>query len=279
MTQYIFGGHAVAICDMEKIVGKFNCMIEYKLLTLLNEANQVEGNYSKEWETMKNLIIEGRQTIERKGIDPIYVCDYNNFIFFTNNTNPVKISPNDRRYVIQTCSNKYIGNDEYFKKLSSQLNQDCANHFFEYLLSLDLGSFNLNKIPITPTRTEIIINSLQTVDKWLYCKSLDVSELLGKENKVSISDIYQTYKNDCKNEGYYLLTQTTFSRELNKIIGPTKIIKDKEQKSKRVFIFDYNKIKEYFKMLKLPLEIEEDINESDDSDNDNDNDSNILSFD
>lgn len=252
LKKYIFGTYGVNIADIEKVVGKFNSMITNKLLTVLNEANQVEGNYNKAWEIMKNLITENKQIIERKGIDPIEVDDYNNYIFFSNNANPVKISGNDRRYFVNTCSNKYVGNTEYFRKLTESLNGDCANHLYTYLLSLDLSNVDLKKIPNTSTRTDQIVNSMSSFNKWLYENAYYNEENIEDKN-IPVNDMYEIYKEQCKRDNFIILNRLTFSKELNKILD-NKILKDKDRKSYRVFVYDIEKIKSYFKKININLE-------------------------
>jgi hypothetical protein len=240
LQKYIFGQYAVNVPDMDKIVCRFNNTLSNKLLTLLNEANQVDGNYNKAWDTMKNLITEKKQIIEKKGIDSFEIDDYNNYMFFSNNSNPVKISGRDRRYMINSCSNKYVGNKEYFTELNSLLDQNSANHLYTYLLSYKL--FNLRDIPNTDARTEQKINSLSAVNKWLFHKSYDVTNTV---TNIPTLDLYSLYVDDCTREGFVKLNQINFSKDLKKVIEFKSLWIDK--KAVKMFIFDIDRIKKYFK--------------------------------
>lgn len=243
LKERIFGQYAVNVADIDKIVGKFNNTLSYKLLTLLNEANQVDGNYNKAWDLMKNLITENKQIVEKKGVDPFEIDDYNNYLFFSNNSNPVKISGRDRRYMINTCSNKYVGNKKYFIELSDLLNQELADHLFSYLLQYKC--FSLRDIPNTDARTEQKINSLSAVNKWLYHKAFDIVETT-EDIKMSSEQIYNIYKEHCEKEGFIKLSIINFTKDLKKVIEQ-KVTKNKERKSVRLFIFDIQQIKKYFK--------------------------------
>jgi hypothetical protein len=65
------------------------------------------------------------------------------FIFSTNNELSVKISDNDRRYAIISCSNEKIGDRKYFDEFSTYMS-DVSNQktIIEYLRDIDVSTVN-----------------------------------------------------------------------------------------------------------------------------------------
>lgn len=258
LKKYIFSNYAVNVCDLEKITGKFNSMLSNKILTVLNEANQVlNTSYNKTFETLKNLISENKQIVEKKGLDPFEIDDYNNYMFFSNNPNPIKISSNDRRYMISNCSDKYVGNHNYFENLIKSLNEECATHFYTYLLSLDLSKINLKQIPINKCKTEQIINSMSSFNKFLYTNACDIEKNIDDDKYIDINYFYDLYKEKCHQDGFIILNKLTFSKEMHLILDK-KVIKikndDDKWSSKKVFVYDIKQIKNHFKKMNIELE-------------------------
>lgn len=195
----ILGNYAVRVIDMEKVTGRFNSTIKNKILVLFDEANQVDGNYHKSHDILKSLITDKRQTIEYKGVDAIEMDDYCNYLIFSNNDNPVRISGNDRRFVITEASNEYVKNIKYFERLGTYLNQDIGNHFYTYLMNYDLNSSSLFEIPKTELRSNNIKKNLPNGEKFV----LDKANYLIDKYKDGISNdqLYTEYQDYCKNYG------------------------------------------------------------------------------
>ena len=84
--------------DIEKICGRFNGIVQGKILGVLNEATGKDtfGIIDK----IKDSITREDVVMEFKGIDPVVIKDYCNYIYTTNNINPVKIDEDDRRFQI-----------------------------------------------------------------------------------------------------------------------------------------------------------------------------------
>ena len=70
---------------------------------------------------IKDSITRKDLLVEHKGIDPVLVKDYCNFIYTTNNVNPVKIDKDDRRFQVMECSSKYKGDTSYFNALYADI--------------------------------------------------------------------------------------------------------------------------------------------------------------
>lgn len=77
------------------------------------------------------------------------VDNYLNLVFLSNSESPVRIEKTDRRYFVKRVSDIHRGDHSYFSRLSSYLNQETANHFYSYLMQMDISAFNPREVPVT----------------------------------------------------------------------------------------------------------------------------------
>lgn len=92
------------------IVGRFNSMMENRLLVIFNEVRR--SDTKDEVSTLKDIIDSPTLTIENKGIDAREIENYCNFATTTNNDIPFAFGENDRRYTgIESKVGKLEGQD------------------------------------------------------------------------------------------------------------------------------------------------------------------------
>jgi len=149
----------IVIGDIDRLLGKFNTIVENKILTICDEISNYGGAF-KSNNKLKNLITQSDQIIEKKGLDPVKFTDFNNYIFLSNNDWPIKVEQSDRRYFCLDLDNSKCTDSDYFDALVEQLNPDSANIFYNYLLNIDISNWKKLKIPKTGLRNELKINSL-----------------------------------------------------------------------------------------------------------------------
>jgi len=133
---------------------------------------------------LKNLITQSDQIIEKKGIDSVKFTDFNNYIFLSNNDWPIKVEQSDRRYFCLELDNCKCGDSDYFDALIEQLNTDCANIFYNYLLNINISNWKKLKIPDTGLRNELKINSLPKPIQFLIkCIEGDIDRIILSKDK------------------------------------------------------------------------------------------------
>lgn len=251
---------------------KFNYELQNKLFTLLDEA-QTNGKYITGNERMKTRITEDYIRIEMKGHEAYTVDDKNNYILLTNNEFPVKVEFSDRRYFCIECSNKLIKNKDYFKEYFEILeNEEIANHFYYYLLNIDLKEYNTEDIPETTLKTDIRIDSSPTpikfaidiIDNGLKHENKTLDSILegNLDDNISFADtqkLYDCYKqfvmNKCPGEKMYVYEG--FKRQFNNLLKikseKTKSAGDVTKINKQIIIdglinyFNINNISEILK--------------------------------
>ena len=146
----------VQVVNTENLLGKFNNITARRLFINLDEARSFGGAF-KDSETLKNLVTEPATTLERKGLDAISINNYANYLLTTNSDVPLKIESTDRRYAVIRASSDKCGDLDYFSKLAQICtDKQTALHFYKYLLSIDLKSWNPRKIPMTPEKKDMM---------------------------------------------------------------------------------------------------------------------------
>lgn len=197
--------------------------IENKLMVQVEEARGADLH--KNMDRLKDLITNNRSRLERKGMDACTINNYANFVFTTNNDNPIKISASDRRFVVFDCNDARVGDGAYFSNFIDAMdNPKWARAMFQYLKgmqNLPRGSaFQLIR-PITDYYKEIQRINIPNWAKYLAVKSVD------GESEYQASDLFKsyTYWADANGYGQTKLTQTGFALKIKHIDGMVPIRK------------------------------------------------------
>ena len=123
------------------IFGKFNGNIENKIICVLNETNGKDTFTINE--NIKDAITRNETNIHNKMMKPYTVKDACNFIFLTNNNNPIKIPNDDRRFFCVEMSSKYANNTEYFSNLHNELDkEEYLNSFYDFFKNIDISNYD-----------------------------------------------------------------------------------------------------------------------------------------
>jgi hypothetical protein len=190
-----------------------------KVLVQVDEVKSLHDFSDK----LKDLITNTTVNYEKKGKDSIVLPNLANFIFTSNNANALTVSTDDRRFVLFNCSDKYKGNQEYFKDLGEQLMRlEVSRAFYDFLMARDLSkypnSFEHNR-PITDYYQEVQLNSIPVISRFF-------SALVNSnypEPQIAAREMYKNYVQFHTSGNYkFLLTETSFGREIKKVSGITK---------------------------------------------------------
>ena len=121
--------------------GKFNKSLENKILCVFNET-QGKDTYEIN-ESIKDAITRNKINIERKGKDPITLNDATHYIFLSNNNNPVKIPPDDRRFFCIEVGEDNRNDTDFFSKVKKELdNKEYIKSFYNYFINTDYKNYS-----------------------------------------------------------------------------------------------------------------------------------------
>lgn len=245
--------------NIDHICGDFAQGLKSKFFVNLDETNGKEtfANSNR----LKNLITQEIIQYVSKGKDAINISNFARFIFTTNNNTPIKVDPDDRRFVVFSCSNKFNNNDEYFKKLRSEMyNESNTKAFYDYLMSIDISNVDwVNDRPKTAAYEDLRSVNIPVVARFLSdlydSRSSDTMSYLA-------SELFNKFNNFLNNNKYSIeYNSTSFGRELKKYDGVEKGHSNKGSK----YLIDYTKILSYLTKMNY-YEVLPEVDDTDDED-------------
>lgn len=179
----------------------------------------MEVDFIKPFESLKNLLTDETIKSTSKFSMPKNIRNYARFIATTNNKNPIPLRGGwDRRFWFTKVSQEKVGDKEYFDMLKSKLNQETANHFFTYLMGLDISTKNVKNPPKTPELESLKEISLPATEKFfqelkngIIPRPLCLKRGEDKQEKYfafHARSLYSVFKSWCQEEGYKKVPNT-----------------------------------------------------------------------
>jgi hypothetical protein len=116
---------------------------------LFHHLEEVSGALNRKYSDMlKSVITSPNATINPKGSKKYNIEAYPHIVMTTNNTVPVKIEPNDRRFCISRPASDYMGNLPFWDETYKLFDLPGAGRAIrDYLRSLNLTSFVPQNFP------------------------------------------------------------------------------------------------------------------------------------
>jgi hypothetical protein len=197
----------------DSIFGKFNKLIDKKILVVINEASAKDTFTINE--NIKSAITSSVNFVEGKGKNPVPQKNHIQYIFLTNNDNCIKIPQDDRRFVVIECDSQYCGNVKYFENILNEIKEKKYNKcFYDYLMSLDSDKFDFDNKPKTS-----LYKDIQELNRPVM--SLFLSTLVyEKITKIQASNLFDKFKHYIERYNYKIdINNTRFGIEIKKYKG------------------------------------------------------------
>ncbi len=140
----IYGRHGGVITQRE-LEDKFNNWLSAKLFIIANEV-VTRQEMSHHVGFLKSLITESDVYVVRKFEDGRSEANHMNLVFCSNELQPLKIGPRDRRYMVIRTPNER--NEDFYKEVGAEVHAGGAQALYRYLLELDLADFNPHTKPL-----------------------------------------------------------------------------------------------------------------------------------
>ncbi len=131
--------YAYFVDDNAELYNSFNSLFEGKLLVFVEEASGKANHQNSD--TLKSKITKKKTNVNKKSVAQYTVNDYCNYVMCTNNSNPIPISKGDRRWAVFDVNPEKRGNQEYFQKLISALEDDEVIQYFYHYLKYDVTTY------------------------------------------------------------------------------------------------------------------------------------------
>jgi len=201
-------------------------------------------------DALKNIITCDMLQFEDKNKPIINIANLTNLILTSNNEDALMIPPDDRRFVLFSCSSKYVGNYEHFRIMSNQLRRpEVARAIYQYLMARDLSKYTTNFQefrPVTDFYKETRLACIPVVFRFLSALTEDAF-LVDYTARI----LYRNLSQFCAVGNHkYIITETAFGRELRKIGPDNGIEKKKAGNGCMVYHMDKAAFKEYLQRTK-----------------------------
>jgi hypothetical protein len=238
----IWGTHGLHISSSKNLVGNFNNHLMNCCFLFCDEA--FFANDKANESILKSLITEPVFMIEAKNVNAIQQKNYLKIFMTTNNEYTVPTSHDERRYAVFKVSNEKKGDHQYFKNLSSYLNNKSVQEaFLHEMLNRDISEYYPSNIPNSIGLMEEKYNSLSSAGKFM----VDLFENFdGKWSELIKSlDLFSQYSNwfdNSKINHHQKLQLKTFSSYMKNIFIEGKRIDNQ----RTIFLGDFEMAKQKF---------------------------------
>ena len=219
----------------ELIFGKFNGVIENKILIVLNETSGKDT--FQIIENIKALITNEYNVIENKGLKPFNNTNNIGIVFPTNNNNPINIPYDDRRFTGTECNNNICNNNEYFTLLIAEMKSRKYNRaFYDYLMNLDTDNYDFtNNRPNTSYYNDLRELNIGILPR--FCQSL-VNKKITESSPTALYNLFNSFVEFNKSKIEY--TPTRFGVEIKKFTGI-----NQEKSNGRKYKINIDEMKQY----------------------------------
>ena len=215
VVRDIYGTYA-GIVTQSELESQFNGWASQKLFLV---ANEVVSRLELRHQTgrLKNLITEPEILINEKMLPLRQEANHINFVFLSNETQPMILGHKDRRYcVIRTPAQRP---EAFYRAVAAELKAGGMAGFYAYLMSVDLTDFDeFTTPPMTDAKEKLIelgMNSAQ-----LFAEDWRRGDVDHPWCAARTQDVYRAYRRWCTRTGERLpMTLTRFSGELNGYAG------------------------------------------------------------
>lgn len=148
-----------------QITGNFNKDLEHTLL--LHAAEAVWAANRSDEGIFKSLVTDATIPIERKGGERYQAKNYLHFIVSSNEDYVVPVSATGRRWAVFKVSEAHMQDRPYFAAIADQLEAGGYGKLLDTLLSIDLATVDLSKIPNTEALVAQKMHTMPALDRWL----------------------------------------------------------------------------------------------------------------
>lgn len=246
--------------EMDKVIGRFS-MVNNKLMVIMDETSGKDSFMNSD--KIKNIITAEQIAWERKGIDGVHINNCGRYLFFSNNFTPVKIEQSDRRYVVFKCTNEVQNNEEYFRALLKDFNDDgVVRSFYEFLMKRNIQDWNsIHDRPITKVYEDIQSVNVPPMAHFLEKLIVQYADKTPEDKvlfqKHGACDMYTYFTDWLAENGYKKLeyNSTKFGRELKEYEG----IEKKRRSDGVIYHMNFEVLKTYLVKRKWIEDLPEDV--------------------
>lgn len=240
----LFGRSAYTVDNIDNITGQFNGVLFEKIVIVGEES--VWGGDKKQYSILKRLITDSSVNISFKFKEIFSSKNYLRFIFLTNSEWSAPNEVGDRRMFVLCADEVFKKDTQFFGELWDDMRNGGFEDLMYILMNRDISNRDFQRdLPITEWALENVERSLSPVgllvDKWLeYGISLggrDRDSLPPHEwgQEIPKELVYDEYRFFAKDMGKHIVPDSTFGKELKKILPSLSVVRRDEDNRKLSF--------------------------------------------
>lgn len=217
----IYGQYGIVITQSQ-IENQFTGWISCKLFAVADEVvSQAEKRHIKG--RLKYYITGGQVSVNEKNLPERWEKNHMNFVFLSNDIQPLLLDSGDRRYTTVWCDD--VPDKAYFDALVKEVENGGLEAFYAYLRALPLYGFNEHTKPYeNKARKDLIQLGRSSTQRFFgewEAESLPVDFVCARAG-----DLYRAFIKWCSENGEkYQPSSTQFGREMSRYIPKKENIK------------------------------------------------------
>lgn len=201
----------------DTVFGRFTGALKEVLLIKFEEAD-FSTNRKNEG-GLKALITSTHSSYESKGENAITLQSFSRTVMTTNEDVPFVVSDTSRRFMMIRCSNKNVGNTEYWTQTHSVLARpESKSAYMDYLMKKDITAFNPRVYPktdylketITATRPFMSVFFQREIERTFTKYILDDKAVENEEIEWSARELFNKINEGSK----FPITETKLGRDV-----------------------------------------------------------------
>jgi uncharacterized protein DUF5906 len=173
VVRKLFGRHALSVNSASFVTRNFNKHLMDKCVVVIEEGSITRSQAH----AMKDIITNDVMLCEPKGVDAIELPNHLRIILCTNDPRPIYAESDARRFCVLPVSPVRRQDHAYFGGLRAWMANGGLSAFLRFLQDYDHSSVELRQVPQTAALTELKIQSLKLVERFVH-NALQTGELI-----------------------------------------------------------------------------------------------------
>jgi hypothetical protein len=205
---------------LDHLSGRFTAQLRYAFLVHANEA--IWSGSRKEAGALKALITDPQLILEGKGRDALTIPNCRHLIVSSNESCPVPLDLDDRRFFVLNVSSHRKEDLLYFSRLEEQMQQGGREALLFDLLHEDLSGFDPRRMPVNDMALDLKLESAAAPQRYLFEAlkegRFNLTERHGEWDSLPCEFLYRHFREWCEQEGIRAGSSSELGRELHRIL-------------------------------------------------------------
>lgn len=167
----LWGRHFLQVSNAKHLVGQFNAHLR-DCVVLFGDEAFFAGDKQHE-SVLKTLITEDTLVVEGKGVDAEVAANCTHLLMSSNGRWVVPAGNDERRFLVLDVGEGQKQNTAYFAKVRKAMNNRGRENLLHFLRTLDIGDFDVRRVPQTEALREQKLFSLSLEEQWWLERLMD----------------------------------------------------------------------------------------------------------